>query len=64
VRLEEVAVDERPAVLRRYLAVAPDARPQVPIDRHGPTEDFERIAAEIPVFRITTRADTDTSTDR
>jgi len=30
VRLEEVPVDARSAILRRYLAVAPGARPHIP----------------------------------
>lgn len=54
VRLEEVAVERRPPILRRYLALAPGARPHLPIDRHAPLADFERIAPHIPVFRIAT----------
>jgi hypothetical protein len=54
VRLEEVSVGERPPILRRYLAVAPGARPHIPIDRQAPLEDFEEIATRVPVFRITT----------
>jgi F420H(2)-dependent quinone reductase len=53
VRLEEVPVRSRPAILRQYLAVAPGARPHIPIDRHASLEDFERIAAQFPVFRLT-----------
>ena len=30
------------------------ARPHIPVDRHAPVEDFERIAAQFPVFRVTT----------
>lgn len=56
VRLEEVSGDARPAILRRYLAVAPGARPHIPIDRHAPLEEFERIAPQFPVFHIV-RAD-------
>ena len=52
--LEEVAIRNRPAILRRYLALAPGARPHITIDRHSPLEDFGRIAHQIPVFRITT----------
>jgi len=52
VRLEEVPPEERPPVLRRYLAVAPGARAHIPVDRHAPVEDFARIAADVPVFRI------------
>jgi deazaflavin-dependent oxidoreductase (nitroreductase family) len=54
VHLEEVAPDRRAAILRRYLEVAPGARPHVPVDRHAPLEDFERIAPQVPVYRITT----------
>jgi hypothetical protein len=54
VRLEEVAVDARPPILRRYLSVAPGARPHIPVDRHAPLEAFQRVAAQIPVFRVTT----------
>ncbi|GAB3147750.1 hypothetical protein GCM10027258_41610 [Amycolatopsis stemonae] len=52
VRLEAVPPGERPPVLRRYLAVAPGARPHIPVDRHAPLEEFGRIAADFPVFRI------------
>jgi Domain of unknown function (DUF385). len=52
--LEEVAIRNRPAILRRYLALAPGARPHITIDRQSPLEDFGRIAHQIPVFRITT----------
>jgi deazaflavin-dependent oxidoreductase (nitroreductase family) len=54
VRLEEVAAEQRPAILRRYLAVAPGARPHIPIDRRASLEDFARIAPHIPVFRLAT----------
>ena len=53
VHLEEAAAESRPAILRRYLALAPGARAHIPIDRHAPLEQFERIAPQIPVFRIT-----------
>jgi deazaflavin-dependent oxidoreductase (nitroreductase family) len=52
VRLEEVAPGDRAPILRRYLAVAPGARPHIPVDRHAPLEEFERIADRFPVFRI------------
>jgi deazaflavin-dependent oxidoreductase (nitroreductase family) len=56
VHLTEVDVGSRAPILRRYLEVAPGARPHVPVDRHAPLEDFEHIAAQFPVFRITTVA--------
>jgi len=54
VRLEEVPVDRRPAILRRYLALAPGARPHIPIDRRAPVQEFEPLAPQVPVFHITT----------
>jgi len=52
--LDEVPAGCRPAILRRYLALAPGARAHIPVDRHAPLERFDRIAPQIPVFRITT----------
>jgi F420H(2)-dependent quinone reductase len=52
VKLEEVAVSERAPVLRRYLEVAPGARPHIPVDRRAPSEAFEQVAERYPVFRI------------
>ncbi|MEV0431016.1 nitroreductase/quinone reductase family protein [Micromonospora sp. NPDC050495] len=54
VRLVEVFSDDRAAILRRYLQVAPGARPHFPVDRRAPLEEFERIVGRYPVFRITT----------
>jgi deazaflavin-dependent oxidoreductase (nitroreductase family) len=53
VHLEEVDPDARAPVLRRYLAVAPGARAHMPVDRHAPVSESERIADRYPVFRIT-----------
>jgi hypothetical protein len=52
-RLEEVERTLRGPIVRRYLACAPGARPHIPIDRDAPLEEFERLAPDIPVFRIT-----------
>ena len=52
VRLEEVDPSARAPILQRYLQVAPGGRPHIPVDRHAPLADFERIAARYPVFRI------------
>ena len=52
VRLEEVDPGLRAPILRRYLALAPGARPHVPVDRRAPLADFERIAGQYPVFRV------------
>ena len=54
VRLDEVDPAARAPILRRYLAVAPGARPHIPVDRHAPPADYERVAAQFPVFRVTT----------
>jgi hypothetical protein len=52
VRLQEVDARDRAPILRRYLQVAPGARPHIPIDRKAPLGDFERISPDYPVFRI------------
>ena len=52
VLLEEVAVDERGPILRRYLDLAPGARPHLPVSRHAPLDAFAAIAGRYPVFRI------------
>jgi deazaflavin-dependent oxidoreductase (nitroreductase family) len=54
VHLEEVDPRDRAPILRRYLAVAPGARPHVPVDRWAPEAEFAAIADRYPVFRITT----------
>ena len=50
VRLEEIPIKQRPAVLKAYLQRAPAARPHVPVDKVAALSEFERIAANIPVF--------------
>ncbi len=52
--LEEVGIGARAPILQRYLVIAPGARPHLPVDRRAPLEDFERVASQVPVFRITT----------
>ena len=56
-RSEDVALVEdfserRAAILRRYLELAPGARPFFEIDRSAPLADFERIVDQYPVFRV------------
>ena len=53
VRLTEVAPVLRAPILRRYLELAPGARPHLPVDRHAPLAEFARIADRFPVFRVT-----------
>lgn len=55
VRLTDVAPDARAPILRRYLAVAPGARPHFTVDRTAPLSEFEQIAERHPVFRIDPR---------
>ena len=52
VLLEEVEPAARAPILRRYLQVAPGARPHIPVEPAAPLTEFERIAADYPVFRI------------
>ena len=52
VRLEEIPAGERAPVLKAYLARAPGARPHVAVDKDAPLEEFDAIAARIPVFRV------------
>jgi deazaflavin-dependent oxidoreductase (nitroreductase family) len=52
VRLIEVEAGARAPILRRYLAVAPGARAHLPVDRDAPPSEFERVAADVPVFCI------------
>ena len=52
VQLEEIPVDQRPPILKAYLHAAPGARPHVPVDMDAPLTEFEKIAAEYPVFHV------------
>ena len=52
VLLEPVPVAERAPIIKRYLALAPGARPHIPVDRHADLAAFEAIAADHPVYRI------------
>lgn len=52
VRLDEVDSGVRAPILRRYLEVAPGARPHIPVHWRAALEEFERIARDYPVFRI------------
>ncbi len=54
VRLEEIPAERRAAILRRYLSLAPGARPHIPVDRHAAHEEFERLGPHVPVFLIKT----------
>jgi deazaflavin-dependent oxidoreductase (nitroreductase family) len=52
VQLEEVPAEQRAPILKTYLQRAPGARPHVPVDKDAPIADFEKVAADFPVFRI------------
>ena len=52
VELDEVPTPDRAPILRRYLEVAPGARPHFPVDLRSPLTEYERIASLYPVFRI------------
>lgn len=54
VRLVEVHPGDRAPILRRYLARSPGGRTHIPVDPDAPLEEFEQIAGQYPVFRITT----------
>ena len=51
--LVEVPAQDRAPILRRYLDIAPGARPHFQVQRGAPLEAFEHIAADYPTFRIT-----------
>ena len=52
IQLEEVPVDQRATILKAYLKRAPGARPHIPVDKDAPLEDFEKVDADFPVFRV------------
>jgi deazaflavin-dependent oxidoreductase (nitroreductase family) len=52
VLLTEVAVEQRAPIIKAYLQIAPGARPHIPIEKDAPLAEFERIAAQVPVFRV------------
>lgn len=54
VQLTELPADRRAPILQAYLQRADGARPHMPIDKKAPLAAFEQIAANYPVFRVTT----------
>ena len=56
VHLVEVPIADRPAIIKAYLAVAPGARPHIPVDMDAPLGDFEAIASDYPVFEVLARS--------
>jgi len=52
VLLEVVPVEARAPLLKAYLQIAPGARPHVSVDKDAPLDEFERVAALYPVFKV------------
>ena len=52
VRLEIVPPGDRAPILRRYVAIAPGARPHLQLGPAAPLTEFARISAEHPVYRV------------
>ena len=52
VQLEEVPADQRAPILKAYLKRAPGARPHMPVNKDAALEEFEKVAAAFPVFRV------------
>lgn len=54
VLLEEVDASQRAPVLKKFLRLAPGARPHIPVSKDAPITEFEKIAVKYPVFRVKT----------
>ena len=52
IQLVEIPASARAAIIKAYLAIAPGARPHIPIHKDAPVEAFDAIAYGIPVFRV------------
>lgn len=52
VLLDEVPVDQRAPVIRRYAALAPGGRPHLGLSRTASLQQCEAVADATPVFRI------------
>jgi len=52
VQLEEVPANLRAPILKAYLQIATGAQPHIPVNKDAPLSEFEKIAAAIPVFRL------------
>jgi len=52
IQLEEVPADQRAPILKAYLQRAPGARPHVPVNKDASIQEFQKIAAAFPVFRL------------
>jgi deazaflavin-dependent oxidoreductase (nitroreductase family) len=52
VRLDEVPVEDRAPIIKRYCQVATSGRVHIPVQPDAPVSEFEPIAGRYPVFRI------------
>lgn len=52
VMLEAVPVQKRATLIKAYLQIAPGARPHVSVDKDAPLQEFEKVAAVYPVFKV------------
>jgi deazaflavin-dependent oxidoreductase (nitroreductase family) len=50
--LKEIAPAQRAPIIKYYLQRAPGARPHIPISKDAPLAEFEKVAAQYPVFRV------------
>jgi len=53
IRLEEVAIEDRAPIIRRYAKVAPGGRPHLGLPRNASIEQCKALAPRTPVFQIT-----------
>jgi len=56
VALEEIPVERRAPIIKAFLQRAPGARSHIPVDKDDSLSAFEQVAADIPVFRVSTRS--------
>lgn len=52
IRLVDVPVDQRAPIIKAYLKRAIGARAHIPVDYRASVAEFEKIAADFPVFQI------------
>ncbi|MBA3870478.1 MAG: nitroreductase family deazaflavin-dependent oxidoreductase [Anaerolineae bacterium] len=52
VQLEEVAIGQRAPLIKAYMQCAPGAVPHFPVSKDASLTEFEKIAADFPVFRV------------
>jgi deazaflavin-dependent oxidoreductase (nitroreductase family) len=52
IRLDEIPIEQRAPVIKRYCHVATSGRVHIPVDPDAPISAFESVATRYPVFRI------------